>query len=187
MTHKVFMVASFCSDKICPRYHLIIILFTFSFSWPYHGGDSSNVGVKRQRGSQRGLNKLGIGFNTNNHGPVNPATMRSNTTEGYYKPRQQVRIRFLHLITSDWINYRPVHKFFTCCMFIFSFGFLQLQKHALVSRTKSAPIPASKQRHAMLGMTHQGILILLRWHSKYKLCLHFGQRVSMYLTIVCYF
>ncbi|XP_046847619.1 protein Smaug homolog 2-like isoform X2 [Xenia sp. Carnegie-2017] len=87
--------------------------------WPYHGGDSSNVGVKRQRGSQRGLNKLGIGFNTNNHGPVNPATMRSNTTEGYYKPRQQ------------------------------------LQKHALVSRTKSAPIPASKQRHAMLGMTHQ--------------------------------
>jgi hypothetical protein len=47
--------------------------------------------VKRQRGSQRGLNKL-VATNSNSHGCVTPGpmAMRSNTTDGYYKPRPHV-------------------------------------------------------------------------------------------------
>ncbi|XP_028409780.1 protein Smaug homolog 1-like isoform X2 [Dendronephthya gigantea] len=88
-------------------------------SLPFHAGDSSTIGgsVKRQRGSQRGLNKLG-GTNNSHSGGV-PGPMRSNTTDGYYKPRAPLR------------------------------------HHALVSRTKSAPVPASKQKQPMLGLVHQ--------------------------------
>lgn len=68
------------------------MLHVVLFSWPFHVGDASTIGAnaKRQRGSQRSLHKL-VATNSNSHVGIAPGPMRSNTTDGYYKPRQQVR------------------------------------------------------------------------------------------------
>ena len=65
--------------------------------------------------------------------------------------RNWKKFRSLEFQKILWKNFLVLPKHF------YVVYLLQLRHHALVSRTKSAPIPASKQRQAMLGLTHQGV------------------------------
>jgi hypothetical protein len=100
-------------------------MFNSCFSWPFHVGEASTIGgnVKRQRGSQRSLNKL-VATNSNSHGGASLGPMRSNTTDGYYKPKAQVRIRASRLhevfehatffLMKNMTQYIIVHYFLQC-------------------------------------------------------------------------
>ena len=84
------------SSPLCPHLSPYVPIFPLMFpsfplmllsmicSWPF--GDTSSIGAnaKRQRGSQRSLNKMVVTI-SNSHGPT--SCLKSNTTENYYKPK----------------------------------------------------------------------------------------------------
>ena len=84
----IFSIVSPCSPY-APIFPLMfpsfpLMLLSMICSWPF--GDTSSIGAnaKRQRGSQRSLNKMVVTI-SNSHGPT--SCLKSNTTENYYKPK----------------------------------------------------------------------------------------------------